>query len=318
MNWLRNRYLLPFTLGILGLLLLMRVLLANTFILVPEDVDVIALVALLSVTMIIAIHTIVRISVNHLRLRSVQQVRRETMAEHRRFLSRLDHELKNPLMALRVGLKTLVLTSLDEQQQQLVATMETETLRLNRLVSDLRKLAALETEPLNLQPISLHAFVESVLQLERERFETGQRTLASHVQAGQGTWLVDEDLLALALHNLLDNAYKYTHPGDLVRLEVDAQQELIVRVTDTGIGIPAEALPHVWEELYRALQGEKIPGSGIGLALVKAIVERHGGTVQIVSHIDSTRQHNLTRQNNSEIVHGTTITLRLPARNEVS
>src|SRR5687767_11631653 len=126
MNWLRNgRYLLPLTLGLLGLLLLARVLLADTFVLVPEDADVIVLVALLSVVMIVAIHTIVRISMNYLRLRSVQKVRRETLAEHRRFLSRLDHELKNPLTALRAGLQTLVLTSLDEQQRQLVATMET-------------------------------------------------------------------------------------------------------------------------------------------------------------------------------------------------
>jgi two-component system OmpR family sensor kinase len=298
MKWLRNsRYLLPFALGVLGLLLLARVLLADTFVLVPEDVDVIALVVLLSVTMILAIHTIVRISMNHLRVRSVQQVRRETLAEHRRFLSRLDHELKNPLTALHAGLKSLVLTSLDEQQRQIVETMETETLRLSGLVSDLRKLAELETEPLNLQPVSLRDFVANVLQLQRERFEEGRRILTSHVEVVQDTWLVDEDLLALAVHNLLDNAYKYTRPGDDVRLEVKAQQELLLRVSDTGIGISQDALPHVWEELYRGRQREKIAGSGTGLALVKAIVERHEGEVRI----------------ESEVEQGTTVTLRLPA-----
>ena len=297
MNWLRtSRYLLPITLGVLGLLLLARVLFADTFVLVPEDVDVIVLVLLLSVTMIIAIHTIVRISMNHLRQRSVQQMRRETMAEHRSFLSRLDHELKNPLTTLRTGLKTLVLTSLDEQQRQLVETMETETLRLSRLVSDLRKLAELEMESLNLQPISLRGFVANVLLLERERFEAAQRFLTSSVNAEQDTWFVDEDLLALAVHNLLDNAYKYTRAGDHVHLEVETQRELILRVSDSGIGIPATALPHVWEELYRGHQVEKIPGSGIGMALVKAIVERHEGEVSI----------------ESEAEQGPSVTLRLP------
>lgn len=297
MNWLRNsRYLLPITLGVLGLLLLARVLLTDTYVLVPEDVDVIILVVLLSVTMIIAIHTIVRISMNYLRLRSVQQVRRETLAEHRRFLSRLDHELKNPLTALRTGLRTLVLTSLNEQQQQLVETMETETLRLSRLVSDLRKLAELETQPLNLQLISMRDLVANVIQLERERFEAGERILTSHIVADQEKWLVDEDLLVLAVHNLLDNAYKYTRPGDHVQLKVIVAQELTLSVSDTGVGISPEALAHVWEELYRGQQMEKIPGSGIGLALVKAIVERHEGEVHIESRVE----------------HGTTVTLRLP------
>lgn len=298
MNWLRHsRYLLPITLGVLGLLLLARVLLADTFILIPEDVDVIVMVAMLSATMIAAIHTIVRISMSHLRKHSVLQVRRETMAEHRRFLSRLDHELKNPLTALRTGLKTLVLTQLDEQQRQLVATMETETLRLSRLVSDLRKLAELETEPLDLQPVPLNAFVAHVLDLERERFEAGQRNLTSHIETEQPTWFVDEDLLALAIHNLLDNAYKYSRPGDQIQLEVKANQELVITVADTGLGIPSHALSHIWEELYRGQQMEKIPGSGTGLALVKAIVERHEGQVKV----------------ESKAGHGTTVTLRLPA-----
>ncbi|MCC6455581.1 MAG: HAMP domain-containing histidine kinase [Caldilineaceae bacterium] len=299
MKWLRNsRYLLPVTLGLLGLLLLARVLLADTFVLVPEDADVIVLVALLSVTMIVAIHTIVRISMNYLRLRSVQKVRRETLAEHSRFLNRLDHELKNPLTALRAGLKTLGLTPLNQQQRQLVATMETETLRLSRLVTDLRKLAELETQPLNLRPVSMPDFAANILHLERDRFEAGERFLTSRIQAGQEiTWLVDEDLLALAVHNLLDNAYKYTRPGDHVELAIEAQQELILRVSDTGVGISAEALPHIWEELYRDQQIEKIPGSGTGLALVKAIVERHDGAVSIESSAEQ----------------GTSVMLRLPA-----
>ena len=316
MNWLRHsRYLLPISLGLLGLLLLTRVLFSETSVLVPEDVDVIMLVALLSVTMIVAIHTIVRISMNHLRVRSVQEVRRETLAEHRRFLSRLDHELKNPLTALRAGLRTLVLTPLDERQQQLVATMETETLRLSRLVSDLRKLAELETESLNLHPVVLSVLVANVLQLERERFETGGRTLTSQVEDEEATWVVDEDLLALAIHNLLDNAFKYSRPGDAVQLEVEAQQELMVRVTDTGFGIPAAALPHIWEELYRGQQIEKIPGSGTGLALVKAIVERHGGSVHVESRTEDPLEHSDGPASESQRVptgRGTRVTLRLP------
>ena len=297
MIWLAiRRYWLPLTLGVLSLLLLLRVYLLDALVLVPDDIDVVVLVALLGVALVAAIHTLVRISMDHLRLRSVRLVRQEALAEHRRFLSRLDHELKNPLTTLRTGLKTLVLTNLNEQQQQLVETMEAETLRLNRLVTDLRKLAELETEPLHVEAVKIEPFIQNIVQLERDRFTAGQRTLTAKTTLGQPTWVVDEDLLALAVHNLLDNAFKYTHPGDTIRLRATAQQELLIQVADTGIGIEPSALSQVWEELYRAPQPAKITGSGIGLALVRAIVERHNGRVQIESTPGQ----------------GTTVTLRLP------
>lgn len=291
-----KRYLLPLALGLLGLLLLVRVLFANTLILIPEDIDVILLVALLSMAMVTAIHTIVRISMNHLRQRTVQQVRRETLAEHRRFLSRLDHEFKNPLTALRAGLQTLKLTMLDKQQQHIVEVMTAEALRLSRLVADLRKLAELEAQPLNLQPVRITAFITEVTQLERERFEAGQRFFTNEIDLSQDVWLVDEDLLALALHNLLDNAYKYTRSGDHIRIVVTGQQELLIGVSDTGVGVAPDELAHIWEELYRSQQTETISGSGTGLALVKAIAERHGGEATI----------------ESDLGQGTTILLRLP------
>ncbi len=292
-----RRYWLPLILGVLGLLVLWRVFSVNASVLVPEDVDVVVLVALLSAALTAAIYRIVQISMGHLRLRSIQQARQETLAEHRRFLSRLDHELKNPLTALRAGLRSLALTSLDTRQRQIVETLEVETLRLSRLVQDLRKLAELESHPLNLQPVPIRAFVQNILQMEQGRFEAGRRNLYHHLETAHDVWVFDEDLLTLAVNNLLDNAWKYTRPGDTVQLTVVAQQELTVRISDTGVGIPPEALPHIWEELYRAPQMEKISGSGIGLALVKAIVERHGGRAEI----------------ESEPGRGTTITLSLPS-----
>ena len=285
MRLLKNRnFLLPVLLGLFGLLLLLRVFAGGALILVPEDIDVVLLVLFLSVAIVVAIHTLVRLSMGYLRELSVQRVRRETLTEHGRFLRRLDHELKNPLTTLRAGLSTLSLTTLDDQQKHLIQTMQTETLRLSKLVSDLRKLSDLEAQPLNLQPIDIEAFIHSVKQMEQERFESEERQLTCRVEAARSEWVVDEDLLTLAIHNLLDNALKYTQPGDKVQLNVQAQTDLVIQVTDTGQGIPPEALPHVWEELYRAEQmQEKVAGSGIGLTLVKAIVERHGGNVSVVS-----------------------------------
>jgi two-component system, OmpR family, sensor kinase len=94
----------------------------------------------------------------------------------------------------------------------------------------------------------------------------------------------DRDLLQLAIYNLLDNAIKFTHSGDRIELEVYQEgNRIVIEVSDSGRGIPEEDLPHVWEELYRSQSVHGIPGSGLGLALVKAIVEKHDGDVEIHS-----------------------------------
>jgi two-component system OmpR family sensor kinase len=109
--------------------------------------------------------------------------------------------------------------------------------------------------------------------------------------------LGDWDLLFLAIYNLTDNALKYTRRGDTI--EIRARQDdgyLVVEVADTGIGIPTTALPHVWEELYRGENSQSVAGSGLGLALVKAIVELHKGKVTLASRSET----------------GTNVTIQLP------
>jgi two-component system OmpR family sensor kinase len=103
--------------------------------------------------------------------------------------------------------------------------------------------------------------------------------------------------LLLVFHNLLDNADKFCEPGDTI--EVRAFEDgsvVVVEVADTGPGIPPEELPHIWEELYRGEKARGVPGSGLGLALVRAIVERHHGQISLRSREQQ----------------GTVVTVRLP------
>jgi two-component system OmpR family sensor kinase len=103
----------------------------------------------------------------------------------------------------------------------------------------------------------------------------------------------------LGIYNLLDNALKFTRPGDTV--EVRAYEDgafVAVEVADTGPGIPQEELSRVWEELYRGQGARGVPGSGLGLALARAIVERHGGRVTLRSRAGQ----------------GTVFAVRLPVR----
>lgn len=206
----------------------------------------------------------------------------EAAAERARFLRRLDHEFKNPLMAIRAALANLADTADPSEREQIRHTIDGQTRRLTYLVTNLRKIANIETQPLEMLPVHLDALCQEAISLAGEEPHAAARELRiTHERPG----LVihgDHDLLLLALFNLLQNAIKFSHEGDMVTLSTMPDGDMvIVSVADTGPGIAAEDVPHVWEELYRGRHSHNVPGSGIGLALVKSIVERHNGLAAV-------------------------------------
>jgi two-component system OmpR family sensor kinase len=230
-------------------------------------------------------------------LRQETRTEAETRAaeDRRRFLQRLDHELKNPLTAIQAGLANLG----ERPNPSALSSVKAQTTRLSRLVADLRKLADLETRPLERAPVNLGEILETLTGLAREGEFSNHRIMLTIPQA---PWPLPEvsgdyDLLLLAIHNLLNNALKFTKPGDRVEVRaLEDGQTVVVEVADTGPGIPDEELPHVWEELYRGKGARGVPGSGLGLALVRAIIDRHGGEVNIRSRAGQ----------------GTVVSLRIP------
>ena len=97
----------------------------------------------------------------------------------------------------------------------------------------------------------------------------------------------DPDLLLLAIHNLLDNAIKFTAPGDTIEVRAfDDGSDIVIEIADTGPGIPEIEINRVWEELYRGELTRGVPGSGLGLSLVRAIIDKHGGKVGLRSKTD--------------------------------
>ncbi len=237
-------------------------------------------------------------------LRDLRRAREEmhahTADDRRRFLRRLDHELKNPLMAIRAGLANFANAPTAETRQSALSTVEAQTVRLSRLTGDLRKIAELETRPLERSAVDVEQLLNDVVEVNREKPGYAGRQIQLIVPhapwplpAISGDW----DLLFLAFHNLLDNAMKFCEPGDAI--EVRGREDgafVVVEVADTGPGIDPADLPHIWEELYRGERGRAVPGSGLGLAMVRAIVERHDGAIQL----------------NSRLNRGTVVTVRLP------
>lgn len=235
-------------------------------------------------------------AMDRLRYASVEQARAEAFAEHRRFLLRLDHELKNPLTAIVAGVVNLSEGEISPEQKRVLESMETQTRRLSRIVTDLRKLAEIETLPLEQNRIDVRALLEETVEMVHERADARELRLAlpdTPLPAIFG----DYDLLLLALHNLLDNALKFTHPNDSIKVGAFAQDDsLQIEVSDSGIGISEREHSLIWEELYRGKSASGTLGSGVGLSLVQVIVRRHSGSVMV----------------NSAPGRGTTITMRFP------
>ena len=219
------------------------------------------------------------------------EIQTTTTEERRQFLRRLDHELKNPLTAIQAGL-----VNLDDGGSNTAL----QTRRLSRLVADLRKLADLETRPIDSAEVVLAAVLEEAVAIVQQEPESVDRSIS--LSLPQAPWPLpkvqgDEDLLLLAQVNLLNNAVKFSSPGDRVEVRAFEDSEMvIVEVADTGPGIPEAEVPFVWQELYRGRGARGVPGSGLGLALVRAITERHGGQVTIRSRVDQ----------------GTVVTMKLP------
>jgi two-component system OmpR family sensor kinase len=229
-------------------------------------------------------------------------IRTQVAEERRRFLQRLDHELKNPLTAIRAGLANLGNGPVSSGRQEALTSVEAQVMRLSRLTSDLRKLAELEARPLDRVSVDIAELLQEAVTLAQEQPEAAARRLT--LTLPQAPWPVpdvlgDWDLLFLASYNLLDNALKFTRPGDMVEVRAFEDGAFVaIEVADTGPGIPEDEVFRVWDELYRGQGARGIPGSGLGLALVRAIVERHGGQVKLRSRVGQ----------------GTVMTVRLPVK----
>jgi two-component system OmpR family sensor kinase len=214
-------------------------------------------------------------------------LRAEANDERRRFLRRLDHELKNPLTAIRAGLANISEGTSVPAREEALGSVEAQALRLSRLAADLRKLAELETRPVERVAVDLGAMLEEAFTLAKDSPDGSQRRLT--LTLPKAPWPLpkisgDQDLLFLAVHNLLDNAIKFTRPGDTVEVRAfEDGSNVVVEIADTGPGILDTDIPHVWEELYRGEGARGVPGSGLGLALVRAIADRHNGQASLRS-----------------------------------
>jgi two-component system, OmpR family, phosphate regulon sensor histidine kinase PhoR len=229
-------------------------------------------------------------------LKQADKVRRD-------FVANVSHELRTPLSIVRGYIETLLddpKTS-EKELSRILRVMERHSKRLGLLVDDLLTLAQLESRNTALQfsDVQLAELFESVIRDWGKQLAEKQLKVIVELSPDARTIRADETRLHEILYNLLDNAVKYSRENGEIRMQtVQRGHEIVLSVTDNGIGISKGDLPRIFERFYRAdkARGRELGGTGLGLAIVKHIAQLHGGRVEA----------------ESEPAHGTTVRVVLP------
>ncbi len=249
-----------------------------------HDIDTVILFSGLLLTTLITFVLLSREAIRRIQITTERRLRLAFADDRTRFLRRLDHEIKNPLMGIQTALDNLSQENDSAQRGVIRVAINEQIDHLARLVADLRRIGDLEQYEIERLPVDTALLLEESFSMISDHENASTRELLFDVPADLPLITGDYDLLLLAIHNILVNALKYTHPGDKIRLAARVEDDSIyIAVTDTGPGIQPHDLPFVMDELYRAQQVKDIAGSGIGLSLVRRIVERHQGRVVIDS-----------------------------------
>ncbi len=209
----------------------------------------------------------------------------------RQLLADVSHELMTPLTAIRGYVETLTLPDLrveDERRRRYLAVIEQETLRLEAIIGDLLDLARIDAGggSLKWQAVRVKDLFDRVIARHERQAQEKQVTLCTEIRPGAEVVDGDPDRLEQALQNLAANAFRHTPPGGSISLRSTTDEGIVVvQVRDTGEGIPPEHLPMIFDRFYKvdASRTDVEAGSGLGLSIVKAIIERHRGTITAAS-----------------------------------
>jgi two-component system, OmpR family, phosphate regulon sensor histidine kinase PhoR len=218
------------------------------------------------------------------------------------FVANVSHELRTPLAAIRGYAETLLDGALEDEKhnRRFVEIIEAQATRLSNIASDLLTISELESNgrarPAQPQPVSIRAVAESALRT----VESAARVRGVSLVAGEiddVTVLGSELRLEQVLVNLLDNAVKFNRADGEVWLEARAV-EATARITirDTGIGIPSEDLPRIFERFYRVdkARSREMGGTGLGLSIVRHVIEQMSGSIQVESQLGEGSQFTIT------------------------
>ncbi|MEK7353537.1 MAG: ATP-binding protein [Chloroflexota bacterium] len=214
-------------------------------------------------------------------LRSLQTMRRELVGN-------ISHELRTPLAGIKAMVETLRDGALDDKEAaaDFLTRIDGEVDRLTQMVSELTELSRIETgrAELKMAPTNLNLLIEGVVAQLKPLAERQQVSIVAELASPLPSVIVDCDRIRQTVINLVHNAIKFNHPGGKVTISARADKESVtVSVSDTGIGIAKDDLPHVFERFYKADKARTRGGSGLGLAIAKHTVQAHNGSIRAES-----------------------------------
>jgi signal transduction histidine kinase len=226
--------------------------------------------------------------------RRLDSIRRDLVAN-------ASHELKTPAATIQAAAETLRQAAEDDPVAvpRFAIQLEREAVRLSRIVADLLDLSRLESGSSLDELVSLGAAAREEGQRLEEAARRAGVTVEISTETARSVRGSQRDL-ALLIRNLIDNAIRYSHAGGRVQVEIGSERDdVTMRVSDTGIGIPSRDTSRIFERFYRVdrARSRETGGTGLGLAIVKHVVENHGGSIEV----------------ESELGGGTTFLVRLPA-----
>ena len=225
----------------------------------------------------------------------VDQIRQlhHSDAARREMIANISHDLRTPLTSLQGYLETLLIkeNTLTEAERHHYLDLATKHgKRLSQLIAELFELALLESQDADrrFEPFSLTELAQDVAQKFELEAKKHGLTLETEIPAGAPFVFGDIALIERVLENLIENAIKYTPAGGRIRLSlVPGSGRIAARISDTGVGIPEHAIPHIFERLYRAekSRGEGPEGTGLGLAIARRILDLHGSSITVESKL---------------------------------
>jgi two-component system phosphate regulon sensor histidine kinase PhoR len=211
------------------------------------------------------------------RIRRLETVRRD-------FISNISHELRTPLASLKALTETLQSGALEDPPaaQRFLGRMETEVDALTHMVSELLELTRIESGqvPLKIKAVRPHKLLEKAYERLGEQAQRAGIQLELSCEKDLPKVSADKPRLGQVLVNLLHNAIKYTPEGGHIRLAARQQgNKIVFSVQDTGVGIPADDLPRIFERFFKTDRARAEGGTGLGLAIARHLVEAHGGRI---------------------------------------
>jgi signal transduction histidine kinase len=243
---------------------------------------------------------------------SLRQMELSRLKSH--FVSNITHELKTPLAAIRLYTETLQQGRVRDRTEsnRFLAIIHKETVRLTALINNILDFARIEDgrRRYHFAPASVGDVVREVADAYAYQLRESGCTLSLDIESELPVTSIDRDAIGQAVLNLLDNAVKYSRDDKRIEVTVTTEaavgavagggREIVIRVRDHGVGIPAAEQEQIFEAFYRVEKGlqHDVKGSGLGLAVVQHVVEAHGGGVSVESRLGE----------------GSTFTLRLPAQ----